>query len=77
MKALRNYLERTQTTQSAFAERLGVSQPTVANLVNGVHSASAKLLKRIARETGLSVDELLADELTAKPASTIVSDHVS
>lgn len=62
MRALQNYLARTGTTQSAFAKLVDVSQPTIANLVNGVHSASSDLLKRISRVTGLSADELLADE---------------
>ena len=62
MQALRSYLHRTHTSQKAFAKRVGVSQPTIANLVNGVHSASADLLKRISRATGLSADELLADD---------------
>lgn len=64
MKALGEYLLRTGTTQKAFAPRVGVSQPTLSNLINGVHSASADLLKRISRETGLSVDDLLADDST-------------
>jgi transcriptional regulator with XRE-family HTH domain len=67
MKALAEYLARTKTTQSAFARRVGVSQPTIWNLVNGEHGASSDLLKRISRETGLSFDELLADEATASP----------
>jgi transcriptional regulator with XRE-family HTH domain len=75
MKALRSYLERTRTTQAAFAKRVGVSQPTIANLVNGVHSASSDLLKRIAQETGLSADELLTDDGAPMPAVAL-REHV-
>jgi transcriptional regulator with XRE-family HTH domain len=67
MQALRSYLDRTNTTQSAFAKRVGVSQATVANWVNGVHSASAEQLRNIAREAGCSVDELLADSASERP----------
>jgi transcriptional regulator with XRE-family HTH domain len=62
MKALGDYMTRTNTTQLAMAKQVGVSQPTIANLVNGVHSASADLLKRLSIATGLTVDQLLADK---------------
>lgn len=75
MKALRSYLERTRTTQAAFAKRVGVSQPTIHNLVNGVHSASSDLLKRIVQETGLSADELLTDD-GAPESSVALREHV-
>jgi transcriptional regulator with XRE-family HTH domain len=65
MRALADYLVRTQTTQAAFARKVRVSQPTIWNLINGKHSASVALLRRISRETGLSTDELLADETAA------------
>jgi transcriptional regulator with XRE-family HTH domain len=60
MKALAEYLKRTGLTQTDFAARVGVSQPTVWNLIHGKHSASAEVLMRISRETGLTVDRLLA-----------------
>jgi transcriptional regulator with XRE-family HTH domain len=64
MRALRLYLESTGTSHAALARRVGVSQPTIWNIANGKHSASTDLLKRICRETGLSADDLLADEAT-------------
>lgn len=62
MKALGMYIEQTGTTQTAFARRVGVKQPTISDLINGRRSASTKLLKRISMATGLSVDKLLADD---------------
>ena len=62
MKALGEWLTRTDTTQSALARDVGVSQPVVSNLVNGVHSASSDLLKRISSRTGIYIDDLLADQ---------------
>jgi len=63
MKALGNWLTRTNTTQTALASKVGVSQPTISQLINGVCSASSDLLKRLSLETGLSIDELLADDM--------------
>lgn len=60
MKALATYLENTGTSQTEFAKRVGVSQPTISDIIRGVHSPSVDLLKRIAKETRLSVDKLLA-----------------
>lgn len=59
MKALAVYLERNQLTQARFASNVGLSQPTIANLVNGVHSASSEVLKTLSRETAYPVDVLL------------------
>jgi transcriptional regulator with XRE-family HTH domain len=60
MQALQSYLEKTRTSQTAFARRVGVSQPTISDIVRGRHSPSVALLKRIAKETRLSVDKLLS-----------------
>lgn len=60
MKALESYLESTNTSQTEFARRVGVSQPTISDIIHGKHSPSVKLLKRISEETRLSLDELLS-----------------
>lgn len=60
MQALDSYLKTTQTSQTDFAQRVGVSQPTISDLIRGKHSPSVDLLKRISRETGLSADALLS-----------------
>lgn len=77
MKALGAYLEKNGITQAAFAEDIGVSQPTIANLVNGVHGASNVLLKRISRKTGLSFDELLAEESSGAVRDSLMSHLAS
>lgn len=61
MEALRTYLQSTGTTQSMLAKRCGVSQPTISDIVNGVHSPSLELLKRLTKVTGLSADKLLSN----------------
>lgn len=65
MKALHDYLELTDTTQVAFAKRLGVQQPTVWGWLNGKHHPTAEMLKRISEVTGISMDRLMADERAA------------
>lgn len=44
-----------------MAKALGVSQPTVSDWVSGKTSPTAQNLVRIARWTGLTVDELLSE----------------
>jgi transcriptional regulator with XRE-family HTH domain len=61
MDALKSYLEITKTTQADLARRCGVSQPTISDIVNGVHSPSMDLLKRLTKVTGLSADKLLSN----------------
>lgn len=61
MKALSDYLRDTKTTQKEFADRVGVSQPTVCDWVNGEHVPTSQMLVRISAETGISIDRLLAD----------------
>jgi len=60
MKALDSYLKSTKTSQAEFARRVGVSQPTISDLIRGQHSPSVDLLKRIAKKTGLSLDQLVS-----------------
>lgn len=62
MKALDSYLKATKTSQAEFARLVGVTQPTISDLIRGVHSPSVDLLKRIAAVTGKSTDELLSSE---------------
>lgn len=60
MKALETYLKTTKTSQTEFARRVGVSQPTISDIIRGQHSPSIPLLKRISKETRLSLDKLLS-----------------
>jgi transcriptional regulator with XRE-family HTH domain len=61
MKALESYLKSTNTSQTEFARQVGVSQPTISDIIRGEHSPSVKLLKRISKKTRLSLDQLLSD----------------
>jgi transcriptional regulator with XRE-family HTH domain len=60
MKALESHLKSPGTSQAAFARRVGVSQPTISDIIRGKHCPSVKLLQRISKETRLSVDKLLS-----------------
>ncbi len=49
-------------TQADMARAIGVSQPYLAQLENGRRDGSVSIYQRLARQLGLSVDELLPDE---------------
>ena len=49
-------------TQADIARLIGVSQPYLARLENGRREVSVSLYQRLARQSGLSIDELLSDE---------------
>ena len=68
MRALKTYLELTDTTQLAFAKRLNVEQATVSQWISGRHLPSAAKLRRISEETGISIDKLLAQPGTEAAA---------
>ena len=61
MERLRQYLEEEQLTQVAFAQMMGVKQPTVWEWLNGHAKPSADRLIEMSRVTGISIDELLAE----------------
>ncbi len=62
MQALQTYLKDKDITQAQFAERVGVSQPTVSDWINGHIYPSGEKLLEISRITRLSIDELLANK---------------
>jgi transcriptional regulator with XRE-family HTH domain len=68
MEKLRAWLESNATSQSAFADAIGVKQPTVSDWLNGRMSPSAANLRKIAGHTGLSFDELLAPSTNSSSA---------
>jgi DNA-binding XRE family transcriptional regulator len=49
-------------TQADMAQKIGVSQPYLAQLENGQREGSVSVYQRLAKQLGLSVDELLPDE---------------
>ena len=58
MKDLNTYLAANGVTQSALADRLGITQGMVAHLVNGRSEASPELALAIERETGVDATTL-------------------
>lgn len=60
MPVLRAYLEEHRLTQVEFAEQIGVSQPTVCDVINGKSMPSTRLLLAISKKTGLSLDKLFS-----------------
>ena len=57
-------------TQADMARSIGVSQPYLAQLENGRRQGSVSIYQRLARQLGLSVDELLPDEPDGEPAGS-------
>lgn len=62
MKALAAWLKTTNTSQKTLADLVGVTQPTISDILGGKYSPSVGLLKKLIKVTGLSADELLAEE---------------
>lgn len=56
---LREYFEQTGETQSAFAERLGLSQGYVSHLVAGGRLPSLEVALRVAAAADIPVESLL------------------
>lgn len=55
MNRLKQHLSKNQIRQRAFAERCGVTQPTMSRLINGAAQPSVMLAKKIEEETGGAV----------------------
>ena len=59
MERLKQYLADEEITQTEFAKRAGVSQPTVWGWLSGEWLPAPETLKKLSAITGLSIDELL------------------
>jgi len=70
MERLRSWLDESKVTQSALAEALGVSQPTVCDWVNGNALPRMKKLRELSLYTGISIDELLGGAPKVRPRRT-------
>lgn len=70
MESLRQWLDRSGTSQKSFAETLGVTQAAVSQWIGGKQSPRPATLKAISQHTGLTIDELLdnAPAVEAAPA---------
>lgn len=60
MERLKRWLAESNTSQSALARAIKVSQPTVSDWINGINSPSVGNLRALGEFTGLSLDELLS-----------------
>lgn len=55
---VRRLAARRSMTQSQLAERLGVTQPTVAAILSGQHRPQPKTIQKLADTLATTVDEL-------------------
>jgi transcriptional regulator with XRE-family HTH domain len=62
MERLQQYLDEQGLTRMAFAKSLGCNQSTIARYIDGIREPDFDMLKRIARKTGLTIDELVGYE---------------
>lgn len=69
MKALRAWLESSNTTQQSLAERMGVKPPTVSQWLSGQYTPRPKKLRELSAITGLSIEQLLAEPAAAAPST--------
>jgi len=58
-KVINEYLARRQITQSALASELKIDKGHFSRIISGQRRASVELLKKLAKKTGKTVDELI------------------
>lgn len=66
MERLARWLKETATDQKSLAARCGVSEGLISQYIKGRTKPSFDMLPVLARETGLSIAELVA-EFEPKP----------
>lgn len=57
-KNVRSLMEREGMVQIQLAERAGVSQRTISNVVRGAHQPRIEVLDALAKALGVSVSDL-------------------
>ena len=62
MQKLKLFID-TQMSQTQLAEKLGVSQPTVSDWVNGNTRPSFERLADLSRITGISIEDLVKEAI--------------
>jgi transcriptional regulator with XRE-family HTH domain len=62
MERLKDWLEKSHTSQRAFAAEMKVTQAVVSLWVQGKGVPRLENLKKISERTGLSFDELLGEQ---------------
>lgn len=63
MRRLKQFLLDSKMTQSELAEQMGVSQPTVWEWVHGDSLPTVERLIKISKITGISIDDLVKEEV--------------
>ena len=61
-KNIKSFRRRCGFTQAYLAERLGISVQAVSKWENGTSMPDIMLLPEIAREFGVSIDELFSED---------------
>lgn len=61
MTSLAEYFQKTDDRPAKMAERLGVEPSTITRIVKGERKPSVELARRIAADTGLTVESLRPD----------------
>jgi len=69
MNCVARYIERQKITHRELADRVGVSQPTVSDWVNGKKAPSRDSLPRLSAELGMRPSRILADFYDASAAA--------
>ena len=69
--------KRRGLTQADMARSIGVSQPYLAQLENGRREGSVSNYRRLARQLGLRVHELLPDEPDDEPSEPNPAPHAA
>lgn len=60
-EVLREKLTEREISQSELAKRVGVSQPYMNQLTKGMRVPSVELVRKICRELGLELSDLIVD----------------
>lgn len=60
---IKHYRKKAHLSQEELADRVGAATSTIAHAESGTSKPSLPLLIKIAREVGVSIDQLLCDSL--------------
>lgn len=60
---IKNYRKKAHLSQEELADRVGAATSTIAHAESGTSKPSLPLLMKIAREVGVTIDQLVCDSL--------------
>lgn len=58
MESIRKYLKDEEVSQRQLAASLGISEEHLSRIISRQRGASLSLLRKIAKQTGISIDQL-------------------